>query len=1090
MSASAHDAGSSESSSGYEDGLGRRVLAIDRESGEMRERLRLRPELTAFVRALEDRLPIVAALEEERIARPRALESEPDGRLTVVSDYVTGRRLSDILDDAAEHGIVAGLDAGLGLLLEILPALSRLHDAGLTHGALAPGRVVITPDGQVVLVDAIYAEALEHLRFTRRRLWAELRLAFPSTAGSPRFDKAADLTQAALTAAALIVGRPLGESEYPDGLASLRYEIVEIASIRGSKTFAEGIEKFFAGALPLAARKTALNSADEAAIDIRKALRKEVGITTCRNAMIEFFQQVDAAERERAAAAVVEQARREAERIDAERADAERREYDRLEAERRAREDAERQVREGAERRAREEAERKAREVAERQAREDAERRAREEAERRAREEAERRAREAAEQRAREEAERRAREEAERRAREEAERKAREAAERKAREEAERRAREEAERKAREEAERKAREAAERKAREEAERKAREEAERRAREEAERRAREEAERKAREIAERKAREEAERKAREEAERKEAERKAREIAERKAREEKARQDAERKAREEAERKAREIAERKAREEAERIERARLDAERKEREEADRKSRDEAERIERARLDAERRERERIEAERRERERAEQETSERIERARQEAERAERERIERERAERDRRDRERLEAERREAERKRLADERREHERAVLEARERERAEKEAREREERERAEHAIATSSTGWLVQPDKAAAFQPVAGEDHPAAPPPPAAGTYPIYTPSAETESWTPELVPPPKIEIAPVAAAPPQAPKIRIQNAPSGTGIRLRDDPEPLSPLPSRAEVRLEPQQLSAAGAYEPFSAPRDEPGLPWKLIAAGLVLVAGTFGIVKGSLPSQGTNPTPATQTEAPKALPPPPAPAAGSPTRVSVTTDPDGIRVLVDGKLAGTSPLTIDKISPGKHVLTLQGPGGTLRRTIRVEPGQTLVVDIPVFSGFAEIGAPFVVEVAENGKVLGTSEGQIILGPGRHTLHLQNRDLNYTATQAVDIEPGETARVTLDPRGSANINAAPWAEVFIDGQKAGDTPLANVPIRLGVREIVFKNPQFPERKIVTTIKSGTPATISVDFNKDK
>jgi PEGA domain len=1016
MSASAHDAGSSESSSGYEDGLGRRVLAIDRESGEMRERLRLRPELTAFVRALEDRLPIVAALEEERIARPRALESEPDGRLTVVSDYVTGRRLSDILDDAAEHGIVAGLDAGLGLLLEILPALSRLHDAGLTHGALAPGRVVITPDGQVVLVDAIYAEALEHLRFTRRRLWAELRLAFPSTAGSPRFDKAADLTQAALTAAALIVGRPLGESEYPDGLASLRYEIVEIASIRGSKTFAEGIEKFFAGALPLAARKTALNSADEAAIDIRKALRKEVGITTCRNAMIEFFQQVDAAERERAAAAVVEQARREAERIDAERADAERREYDRLEAERRAREDAERQVREGAERRAREEAERKAREVAERQAREDAERRAREEAERRAREEAERRAREAAEQRAREEAERRAREEAERRAREEAERKAREAAERKAREEAERRAREEAERKAREEAERKAREAAERKAREEAERKAREE--------------------------------------------------------------------------AERKAREIAERKAREEAERIERARLDAERKEREEADRKSRDEAERIERARLDAERRERERLEAERRERERAEQETSERIERARQEAERAERERIERERAERDRRDRERLEAERREAERKRLADERREHERAVLEARERERAEKEAREREERERAEHAIATSSTGWLVQPDKAAAFQPVAGEDHPAAPPPPAAGTYPIYTPSAETESWTPELVPPPKIEIAPVAAAPPQAPKIRIQNAPSGTGIRLRDDPEPLSPLPSRAEVRLEPQQLSAAGAYEPFSAPRDEPGLPWKLIAAGLVLVAGTFGIVKGSLPSQGTNPTPATQTEAPKALPPPPAPAAGSPTRVSVTTDPDGIRVLVDGKLAGTSPLTIDKISPGKHVLTLQGPGGTLRRTIRVEPGQTLVVDIPVFSGFAEIGAPFVVEVAENGKVLGTSEGQIILGPGRHTLHLQNRDLNYTATQAVDIEPGETARVTLDPRGSANINAAPWAEVFIDGQKAGDTPLANVPIRLGVREIVFKNPQFPERKIVTTIKSGTPATISVDFNKDK
>ena len=38
--------------------------------------------------------------------------------------------------------------------------------------------------------------------------------------------------------------------------------------------------------------------------------------------------------------------------------------------------------------------------------------------------------------------------------------------------------------------------------------------------------------------------------------------------------------------------------------------------------------------------------------------------------------------------------------------------------------------------------------------------------------------------------------------------------------------------------------------------------------------------------------------------------------------------------------------------------------------------------------------------------------------------------------------------------------------------------------------IGVREIVFKNPQFPDRKVVTTIKAKTPETIAVDFNKDK
>jgi hypothetical protein len=293
--------------------------------------------------------------------------------------------------------------------------------------------------------------------------------------------------------------------------------------------------------------------------------------------------------------------------------------------------------------------------------------------------------------------------------------------------------------------------------------------------------------------------------------------------------------------------------------------------------------------------------------------------------------------------------------------------------------------------------------------------------------------------------------------------------------------------------VSQAPSpRAASRHEPLSLSAAGAYEPFSAHEETRSIPWKMIAAGLVVVAGLIGITKGYILSDSPPPT---QAKAPAAQPtqapaPPPAPVAANQTRVTVTSEPAGLRVAIDGKAVGVTPLTLDKIPPGRHTVTLQGPGGTLKKTINVQPGQTVAVDVPVFSGFAEISIPFVVEVAENGKPLGTSDSQIILGPGRHLLHLQNRDLNYNSVQTVDIEPGESARITLDPRGSANINAAPWAEVFIDGQTAGQTPLANVPIRLGVREILFKNPQFPERRIVTTVRAGDPVTIAVDFNKDK
>ena len=56
-----------------------------------------------------------------------------------------------------------------------------------------------------------------------------------------------------MVAATLTVGRVLQDNDYPDGIAILRKEIQEIASIRGSKAFAEGVDKLFASALPLPA---------------------------------------------------------------------------------------------------------------------------------------------------------------------------------------------------------------------------------------------------------------------------------------------------------------------------------------------------------------------------------------------------------------------------------------------------------------------------------------------------------------------------------------------------------------------------------------------------------------------------------------------------------------------------------------------------------------------------------------------------------------------------------------------------------------------------------------------------------------------
>ena len=68
----------------------------------MLERLVVRPELAAFEPAVRERVDRLGAMDEERIAKPRAIERDHDGALVVVSEFVPGSRLSDLLGGAKQ----------------------------------------------------------------------------------------------------------------------------------------------------------------------------------------------------------------------------------------------------------------------------------------------------------------------------------------------------------------------------------------------------------------------------------------------------------------------------------------------------------------------------------------------------------------------------------------------------------------------------------------------------------------------------------------------------------------------------------------------------------------------------------------------------------------------------------------------------------------------------------------------------------------------------------------------------------------------------------------------------------------------------
>ena len=105
----------------------------------------------------------------------------------------------------------------------------------------------------------------------------------------------------------------------------------------------------------------------------------------------------------------------------------------------------------------------------------------------------------------------------------------------------------------------------------------------------------------------------------------------------------------------------------------------------------------------------------------------------------------------------------------------------------------------------------------------------------------------------------------------------------------------------------------------------------------------------------------------------------------------------------------------------------------------------------------------------------------------MLPAGTHDLELVNDAIGYRSSRQVDVAPGKKTIVAVDlPFGSISINAQPWAEVWIAGERIGETPIANISRRVGAYEIVFRHPQLGERRENVLITLRQPVRLGVDM----
>ena len=207
--------------------------------------------------------------------------------------------------------------------------------------------------------------------------------------------------------------------------------------------------------------------------------------------------------------------------------------------------------------------------------------------------------------------------------------------------------------------------------------------------------------------------------------------------------------------------------------------------------------------------------------------------------------------------------------------------------------------------------------------------------------------------------------------------------------------------------------------------------------------------------------------------------------------------LAVTTEPSGARVTVDGSARGASPLVLQDLSPGEHIVGVSSDAGTAQKKISIEAG---VKGSVVFTlapkaagpsaGWLAVAAPFDVQVFEGNDLIGVgSSAKIMVSAGRHDLRLTSTAVGYDETRRVDVKEGKVATLNVTPpKTSLSANARPWADVLVDGVAVGQTPVANLVLSVGSHQIVFRHPELGEQRQTVMVTSKGPNRVSADMNK--
>lgn len=237
--------------------------------------------------------------------------------------------------------------------------------------------------------------------------------------------------------------------------------------------------------------------------------------------------------------------------------------------------------------------------------------------------------------------------------------------------------------------------------------------------------------------------------------------------------------------------------------------------------------------------------------------------------------------------------------------------------------------------------------------------------------------------------------------------------------------------------------------------------------------------------------------------------------------------LEITAQGSGVRVLVDGKDLGAPPIRLTEITPGEHIVRIEGERfEPLDQTISLDPNEMRVLgplkpkvktgSLTIEAGTGADGAT----VTLNGKSLGALpvtldvDGQkphelvankVGFDPFEHTVKFADGEAelsvnvalleiyeeesdaeNTLAEEALSASADSKSNAKPKAMASLSMNSIPPSMVLLDGQSLGSTPRIGVSTNPGHHVVTFVHPKRGRKTVKVLLQGGQSRTVSVRF----